>query len=178
MPETDPNINPFGITREEILNLAAQKLADDCTGDSLWDIAKREIKERIDTYVNDTMKSKIDAVLSEEMEKILSSEIAPVNIWGEAVGTPTTIRAALAQKARDFWNVTVNEKGAPSDSWGSKMTKAEWLMKKITGEEFSKAVQQNLTNIVGAFKDALKEQAQKDITEHLNKILVVKSLKD
>lgn len=179
MSDENTTNNPFGITREEILNLAAQKLADehgDC--DYISELAQKTICQRVDEYFKSTVKSKIDTYLAESMEKLVSTEIAPVNIWGEKTGEPTTLRDAMAEKARDYWNVVVNDDGKPSDRWGAKLTRAEWLMKKIAGEEFSAAIKQNLTNIVGAFKDALRDQAQKDIGEHLNKILAVKTKQD
>lgn len=171
--------NPFGITREEILNLAAEKLADQHGDfDDINTLAQKTICQRVDEYFAATVKSKIDTYLAETMHKLVSTEIAPVNIWGEKTGEPTTLRDAMAEKARDYWNVVVNDDGKPSDRWGAKLTRAEWLMKKIVGEEFSAAMKQNLTDIVGTFKDALRIQAQKDIGEHLNKILAVKTKQD
>ena len=47
------------------------------------------------------------------------------------------------------------------------------MYEKIAGEEFNKAIKQNLVNLVGAFKDALSESAVKITKEHINSLIKV-----
>jgi len=173
------NENPFNITREEILNLAATKLADQYADDSdLGDIARKEINARIEKLVKEKLNACVDSALSEEMERILSKEIIPVDIFGDKVGDPTTIRAAIAVRARDYWMEKVDEKGKPDPrGWGTH-PRHEFLFKRIAGEEFDKVVKQNMVDLVGAFKDAMRADAQKRCDEYLNELIKVKSLGD
>lgn len=176
----DDTQNPFGITREDVLNLAAQKLVDRFDDyEELNSLADKLIRESVAKRIADTVPARVEECLRGELERLLATEISPVDIWGAVVGKPTTVRDALTESAKAFWSTKVNHEGKPSDpdrySSDKGKTRAEWIIQKITAEEFSGAIKQNLVNIVAAFKDALREQAQKDIGEHLNKLLVVKS---
>lgn len=157
------------------MELAAKKIADNfCDSEHIESLASTLIKSRVDSLFKETMTPKIDAFLLTEMEKIVSQEIAPINIWGEKAGQPTTIRDALAARAKDFWNQKVDSDGKASDYYGNK-PRHEWLFAKIVNEEFAKAVKQNIVNLVGAFKDALSESANKITKEHIDSLIKVKT---
>lgn len=158
--------NPFNITREEILELAAQKLADSAADyEDLHSSAHREIKERIHAKLF----PKVDEAISAELERLLSSEIAPVNIWGEKVGEPTTIRSALHQRAKDYWSQKVNGDGKPNDGYGGK-PRAEWMFEKIVRDEFTAAIKGNAEEITKAFKAAMKETAMANIAAKVDEL--------
>lgn len=166
--------NPFGITREEVLNLAAQKLVDAYGGDpDLSETAERMIREKVTEAFANRLNRRIDEFLTAEMAKLLGQEIVPVNIWGDREGTPTTIRAELAKRARDFWNVRVDKDGRESSYGGSERSKV--LMGQILKDEFSNAVKENAEVIIAEFKSALKVDATKLVTEHIDKLITVKS---
>lgn len=166
--------NPFGITREDIIELAATKLANEY-GDmeSLSESVNSKVRSRIEEVIKTTLTSKIDAMLTLELEKLLGQEICPVDIYGERTGTPTTIRATLAERARVFWDVKVNSEGR-QESYGGK-PRHEWLFQKIVNEEFTKVVKQNIVNLVGAFKDALSASANAITKEHIDSLIKVKT---
>lgn len=161
---------PFGITREEILELAAVKLADQF-GDAkhLSELAEREIEQRVKSAFESGLQIRIDEFLGSEMEKLLSQEICPVDIWGDKTGSPTTIRAQLAARAKDFWDVKVDQDGK-SQCYGGN-PRHEVLFKKIVKDEFDKAVKENCTEIVAAFKQALKVDAARITSEHIDKLI-------
>src|SRR3990167_6826640 len=116
--------NPFNITREELLELAATKLVDTWADESdLTKTAELIIREKIEKIFASGLKERIDGFLDMEMKKIVGEEIAPVNIWGEREGKPTTIRAELANRAKEFWNVRVNEDGKESSYGGTERSK-------------------------------------------------------
>lgn len=167
--------NPFNITREELLELAAQKLADQFTDeDNLSESVNKRINERIEKVFATGLNQRIDAFLMAEMDKLVRTEICPVDIWGDKAGKPTTIRDSLAIKAHNFWNELVDDKGNPTtSSWGSKK-RHEWLFQKIVGEEFASVVKQNLVNLIVAFKDAVREDAKANIDKHLSELIRVK----
>lgn len=166
--------NPFGITREEVLELAAKKLVDAYGGDpDLSESAERMIRERVKELFESGLKARIDSFLDAEMKKIVGEEIAPVNIWGEREGQPTTIRAELAKRAQNFWNVRVDENGRESSYGGSERSKV--LMQQILKDEFANAVKANADVIVAEFKAALKVDATKLVTEHIDKLITVRT---
>lgn len=186
----NPEQNPWGITREEVLNLAADKLlaaydgrhdTDDGSEYSLHESLLTRLEKMISASLKETMAKEypkgmgniIEARLTEEMERIINTEYVPVNLWGEREGKPTSIRASILERARVYWDTKVSADGRPSDYGGK--PRHEHLFAKLVEEEFAKAVSQNITNIVGALKDALKADAVKTVTEHIDKIIKVKT---
>lgn len=169
------NENPFGITKSEIMDLAANKLADQMSDtEFLEGLVTSKIESRIDELFKSSINAKVDAFLSTEMERILSKEIVPVDIWGESTGEPTTIKAVLAKRAREFWDTKVNSEGKPGDYYSNK-ARHEWLFAKIVQDEFAAAVKQNITNLVGSFKESISASATKIVQEHINQIIQVRT---
>lgn len=167
--------NPFNITRDEIVNLVSQKVYDDFNNDESISVSVSEIvKKRINDEVGAALKQKIDATLTLEIERLMSSEVVPVDIWGDRKGEPTTIRASLVEQARKFWNEMVNSEGKPCSSYGSR-PRHEYIYAKICAEEFSASIKQNVVNIVGAFKDALVSDVTNKAAEHINTLIRVKT---
>lgn len=170
-------LEQLGISKEEIIELAAQKLADEHGDyDYLHSTVEKKINERIEQVFASSINSKIEEFLNAEMERLLSTEICPVNIWGEKTGSPTTLKAALARHAQDFWSATVDNEGKVVER-GAYYGKPrhEYLFSKIVGEEFRKVVEQNITNLVGAFKDSLKTDSAAFISDHIDSIIRVKT---
>jgi hypothetical protein len=163
---------PFDITREEILNLAAQKLVDAYGGDpDIAEQAEDMVRRKVDNlFADENIRKRIDEALTAEMDKLLGQEIHPVNIWGEREGgKPTTIRAQLAERARKFWEVPVNEDGRESPYGGT--PRSEALLKKIVKEKFEDAIKANADVIVSEFKKALLADSTKLVTEHIDRLI-------
>lgn len=165
----------LNITKEDVIELAANKLADSYASDETLDTwVKQRIEQRIKEYFENNLKSKIDAFLASEMERLLNQTINPVDIWGDKTGAPTTIRAELAARAKIFWEVNVDAEGRPS-AYGGEPRHTQ-LMKQIAKGEFEKAVKENAEVIVGAFKVALKADATKLVSEHIDKLINLRGL--
>lgn len=164
------NENPFGITKEEVLNLAAQKLADACAdNEELESIAKEEIRLRVTEHLNSSLNRKMDEFLTAEMTALIQKEIIPVDVFGDKCGNPTTIRAALMERARIFWEVKVDREGKMEHYGGT--PRHEHLMRKILDEEFAKAVKDNATVIVAEFKKAITADCTRIVKEHIDKLI-------
>lgn len=165
---------PFEITKEELLELAAQKLVDEyCEHDTIHSKTVKMIEEKIKNVFESGLKERIELFLTNEMERLVSQEITPVDIWGDKIGSPTTIRAQLAIRAKEFWDVRVNDDGRPAGSYGG-TPRHEHLMKKIMQDEFAKSVKQNADVIVSAFKAALTADATRLVKEHIDNLIKVK----
>jgi hypothetical protein len=161
------------ISREEVLQLAAQRLADDAAGEEyIGDRVQQLITKRVNDAVAQALEGKIEEVLSREMEHILRETITPINIWGERAGAPTTLRDALAERARVFWDVKVDKEGKPSDYHGR--PRHEHLMARLLNEEFTKAIRDNATAMVAAFASAVKADSARITAEHIDKLIQVK----
>jgi len=169
--------NPFGITREELLEMAAQKLADMyAENDDLAASVSAKIEDRIKQLFAETITVRIETFLHAEMERLISMEIRPVDIWGKPTGAPTTIRAQLAARAKEFWDTKVDTDGRPSTY--SKTPRHEQLLRKIVGDEFREAMRQNVVNIAAQFKDAVRDDLKAKVDGYLNEFFRVKSRGD
>ena len=114
----DLNINPADVTE-----LAAKKVADAVLGEhpDLYDMINLRIEETLNSLVSEETKASmlktIDQKFAEETEKVLSEKIIPLDIWGKAVGEPTTIREQIHKRALEYWEERVepdrNNKGLP-----------------------------------------------------------------
>lgn len=163
----------LGITREEVLDLAATKLADSYADDSsLSESVDTMLRERVKELIENGVRNRIDSFLDAEMKRIVAEEIVPVNIWGEREGKPTTIRAELAKRAKEFWNVRVDDSGRESSYGGEERSKR--LMKEVLKDEFAKAIKENAELIIGEFKAALKVDATRLVSEHIDRLINVK----
>jgi predicted transcriptional regulator len=164
------NLSELGIGKDEILDLAATKLADEF-GDAreIYERAAKVLRERIEEVVKTRVVFTVEATLFSEMEKIMREKVTPVDIWGEKTGEPTTIRAQLADKALVFWETKVSEDGKPTSYGGS--TRAEQVMRKVAQEEFQKALRGSVSEVVVAFKASLKQGMAKSIEDHINHLI-------
>jgi hypothetical protein len=169
----NPETNLLGFTPEQLLDLAAEKVADqylDREGVT-WRV-EQVLEARVKDAVGKGLNEKIDALLTAEMEKILGEEIVPMNIWGERQGSPTTIRNQIAERARTFWEERVNKDGK-LETYGGQ-PRHEHLIRKIVNEEFSAAIKQNVVAVVSAMKIAAKAHAEQITNEALDNLIKVK----
>ena len=135
-----------------------------------------EIERLVSESLANSLNSRIEKTLNEIMQRALDTEMSPVNVWGEREGTPTTLRAALHDRARTFWQEKVNSNGERA-SYGGK-PRYEYVLSIITEQEFNTAVKQNIANIAGAIKDAMRADFYKAVDTQLNDFFNVKSLGD
>ena len=163
--------NPFGITRDEILNLAAQKIID-AHDESPWDMIRETVQSMVKAQVDPILRSAIDDAMRAEIEHILSAKITPVDMWGDKTGPETTIREQLAKKARQFWDEKVDAKGALSSYGGE--PRHTWVVRQVLKEEFDQAVKTNAADVVKEFAAALKTRGSELVAEHITKLVNVR----
>lgn len=165
--------NAFGITREEILNLAATKLIDEAfSDDDTSDIVRETVRSMVTQRVKDTLPSLIQSALNAELSAVLTSKITPVDIWGERAGEPTTIRDQLVKKALTFWDTKVDKDGKESGWHGE--PRHQHLVRQVMKEEFENAVKNNAAAVVAAFGQALQASGKALVEEHIKKLVNVK----
>ena len=164
------DLKALGITSEDILERAAQKLADDVADfDHTQSRVDEIVSNRINKIIEEKLESRIEQVLSDAMSNILDEEVTPRNIWGEKQGEPTTIRAALSERAKEFWNVKVDAKGKPTGAYGGK-PRHEWMMQESVKKEFDNAIKQNINEIVAGFKEAMRKDAGEWLGKYIQNI--------
>lgn len=165
--------NPFGITRDEILNLAVQKLIEEAFHDDHVDeLVSTTIRSRVLEITKDSLPEIINKFLSEELNRIATAPVTPQNIWGEKAGEPSTIRDQLHKRALTFWEERVDGQGKVTSYGG--YPRHEHLVRQCLQEEFSNAVKTNAAAVVVEFANALKAQGSKLVADHITKLVNVK----
>lgn len=163
-------LTALGITKEELLDAAAQKLCDQFhdSGD-LYNRFEQEIHDRVHKVTGTQLEDIVTTKITEATEKILDETVQPRNIWGDKEGEPTTIRAALSEKARDFWMEKVDKDGKRTGSYGNK-PRFEYLVQDYLKKEFEAAMAENITAIVQGFREAMTKEAGVWLGEHIAKV--------
>lgn len=169
------------IDQEAVLDLAAEKVAKAILGEDI-DLGQM-LEDRIEAFVQSTitdearasMVEKIDAALHAEVEKVLSAEIVPVDIWGEGLGEPTTIRQQLHKRCMTFWEERVEpDRNNPgryrATSYGGK-PRHQHVFQSVCQEAFDKAMQDNVAVMVKAFRDAIVKDTQRAVADNIDKLI-------
>lgn len=171
----------FDINPKDVLELAAQKVADRVLGDygDLSEFAESRIEDEISKVITDELRKSlaetIDAKLTAELEEILKREIVPVDLWGEAAGVPTTLRDQLYKRALHYWDEKVepdrNSRGRYRVTSYGGQPRHKVVFKDVVQEAFENAMRANITELVKSFRDALKQDAYKAAVEHIDKVI-------
>ncbi len=149
----------FKIDKKELLELAATKLAEMHYNEQQdYDWIKKYVNKEVYDLLNKRVNAAIDKSLSDLMPEILNTKVSPVNIWGEKSGEAKTIKDLLHEKAKNYWDETVDEKGKPCGGYSSsKITRSQFLMGEQLKEEFNNAITKNIQSVIAAMKDSLQE---------------------
>ncbi|KPM58078.1 hypothetical protein HB13667_28595 [Pseudomonas putida] len=170
------NINEESLKTAIVAQVADQLLSEDTDLSSLVD---KEIKKRIDKIFDERVTAQIQKAIDETINGSFEREYRRVNQWGDQEGTSTTLRKELEKTVTAYWNGKVNPgDGKPATSDYNSVTRAQWLMTKICAEDFSKEMQQHVTNVTGSLKDGLRKQMANQMDVLLNNLFKVRSLQD
>ena len=170
-------LNALGVTQEELLKLAVEKLADMMADqEDMYDKTQEEISRRLDKLFAKRIDAALNDFLKEELDRLVSATVTPTDIWGEKIGEPTTIRDALIAKAKDYWATKVDSNGDPAkNNYGRSQPRSEWLMSKLLQTEFDAVVKQNIVNVLGALKESMREDIAKKTSAVLDELIRVKT---
>lgn len=163
--------NPFGITRDEVLNLCAEKIlaqADEDIHDAIFSLVRERVNDKIGRYVQDA----ITDTLNKEMERILTSPITPVNIWGETAGKPTNIRDQLLQRAKLFFEESVDGDLRPAHYGGR--PRYQRIYENLAQQEFNKAIATHVTEIAVSVKSCVRDNLWQALNSALNEKFAIR----
>lgn len=140
------------------------------------------VSTAVETRINKLFAEKADAQIASAIDAAISNgfdrEYQLVTAWGAREGEKTTIRAELEKTISGYWNTTVDSNGKPSDSYGNKTTRAEWVMMKIVADDFKGDMKQHVVNLGGALKDGLRSQLHETVNTLLSDVFKVNSADD
>ncbi len=163
-------LEELGITKEDLIDRVIERLIERLdTEDEFFTTLSDRARDLVHETLSNKINAAVDARLGDEMTTILAEKIVPVNAWGERAGEETTLMDAFRSKAREFWDVSVDKDGKPT-RWGG-IPRHEHIMQKVLKDEFAKAVRDNATEIVTAFKAAVKGNISSMVNEHIEKLI-------
>lgn len=170
------NINEEALKTAIVAQVTDQLLRED---EDLSGLVAKEVKKRIDKIFDERVTAQIQKAIDETINGSFEREYRRVNQWGDQEGPSTTLRKELEKTVTAYWNGKVNPgDGKPATSDYNSVTRAQWLMTKICAEDFSKEMQQSVTNVTGALKDGLRKQMASQMDSLLNDLFKVRSLQD
>jgi len=140
------------------------------------------LKGAVETRLNKLFAEKADAAIATAIETALDDgfnrEFVRVTPWGDKQGAPTTIRKELETLISGFWQQKVDKQGKPvTDSYNS-ITRAEYQMTRIAGEDFIKNLEQHLIGSAAQMKDGLRAELRGRVDTMLGNLFHVKSAQD
>lgn len=172
----DLNIDP-----KDVLELAAQKVADAVLAEypDLFDTVSTRIEAEINSVITDEFRTSlaetVDRQLAAETEKVLQQEIVPVDIWGEGKGEPTTIREQIHKRALEYWEERVepdrNNRGMYRKASYGGQPRHKLVFQDVAKAAFDEAIKENVTEMVKAFRDAMRKDAYKVVSKRIDSII-------
>lgn len=149
--------------QEQVFDAIVRTAAGSVT-DGLVHEIRKEVRERV-TGV-------IDAQINNIVADLLAKEFTPVDAFGEASGTPTTIRAILSKKAETFLQEKVDSQGRAVDrnSYTATTTRSQWLLGQMYGEAINSQAKADIKRIA--------EEAKAKAHESVARLLVATLAKD
>lgn len=170
----------LNINEEDLKAAIVTRAAEDLVNDEhLSGLVAKEVKARVDKIFIDRAEAQIAAAIDDAIKAGFEREYQRVSPWGEPTGPKTSIQKELDKLVSGYWNARVDTHGKPTEnSYGTSMTRAEFLMTKICAQDFSEAMKQSALNVTGALKDGLRNQMAKHMDDLLGELFRVRSLQD
>ena len=172
---------PITVDTDQIIAIAAQRAADEVIdNERLFESVTNKINERLDKLWSERLKAAVSAQVDNAIKEGFDYEFRAVDTFGKPTGEPTTIRKRLDQMVRDYWEQTVDQSGKATarTSYGTNMTRAEWVMMQICGEDFSKTLKQEVVNVTAGLKDGLRAELRGWVDRSLGELFHVRSADD
>lgn len=137
-----------------------------------------QVKERIDNIFINTCNAQIEKAIQEAIDAGFEREYVKTTSFGTPAGAPTTLARELEKMVTSYWDQKVDSRGAPTDGYGAKMTRAEFVMGQMMAKDFNDSIKQMIVNAGGALKDSLRDSLYGSVNEALSSVLKVNSLGD
>lgn len=157
-------LQELGITREDILDKAAEKLLDRI---SIEEDLAHSIKRAVSQQLVDAAKGKIETLLNDAIGELIDTPFTPVDEWGEPTRKQsTTLRKLVKERAIGFLAEKVDRDGKTT-SYNSVGSRGEWMARKAAESAIDFECKKELTAAVEAAKADIKKRVADHITEIL-----------
>lgn len=127
------------------------------------------LRKQVLEAVNAEVQRRLDAVLAERVEELLTKPIQKRDAFGNAEGPATNLLDIVASAGTLFLTETVDESGKPGRdaySFNRYKTRAEWLVSKVVLANLSKEIQAEAASI----REGVVKRAKAAVAELLTKV--------
>ena len=163
----------------KIMEAVVEKVVDEFvrTEGDLYSEVEKRINKKIDALFLKSVEPRIQQEIDKALTDCFHREYQKRSAWGEAEGQPTTISKELEKLMGDFWSEKVNAStGTPASYNG--ITRAEYAMAKVLGEDFNKTIKAHLVQSAAGLKDGLRNVLRAEIDTMLGNLFHVRSGQD
>lgn len=157
-----------------VTEVAAKMISDE----ELYARAKTDISAKVSKLWETLVEARIRTEVEASIAKGFDHEYQRVDTFGLPRGEKTTIRAELEKLIAGYWNAPVDKSGKPSDGYGTKLTRAEWLMTQMVAADFQGEMKQHVVNLGGSLKDKLRAELHDTVNKLLSEVFHVRSAED
>ena len=161
-----------------ITEAVVERIVDNFMRDEndLWSAVEKKINKKIDALFVASVQPKIQAELDRALGDAFNREYQKTTAWGEPEGEKTSINKELQRLMTDYWAVKVDKAGKETSYGG--ITRAEWTMAKVTGDDFKAHTERYMIQAAAWLKDGFREQLRAQIDVMLGNLFHVKSAQD
>jgi hypothetical protein len=142
------------------------------------DMLAKAVEKHINNVFAECAEKQIADAVNAAIQAGFDHEYCRVNSFGQRSGQPTTIRKELEKMIAGYWDAKVDKHGKPSDGYGEKTTRAEWIMMQLVASDFKGEMKQHVVDVAGGLKDGLRKTLHETINELLSGVFHVRSKDD
>lgn len=157
-------LNDIGITKEDVIDRAAEKLIDGFDED--YGDLRTQIVLAVKTEMVKRAESQIDSILEASLADLLDTDFQPIDEWGDKKGSKTTLRKLVKEKSMAYLKAKVDENGKES-TYRAAETRANWLAKKAAKDAIDYETRKEIEKAVDTAKSEIKQIVAKHITERI-----------
>lgn len=160
------DLGSIGITKDDIIDKAAEKLIEQMDSDGCLEDALRN--KVIDQCLHEA-RQRIETVVSSVAESLVDTPYNPVDEWGRpARREPTTIRDLISEKMMRVMEEKVDSSGR-SGGYEAKTPRAEWIIKKIVDESLNHEAKTAITKAVSEARSQVQAKVAAFLAEQILK---------
>lgn len=170
-------IEDLGLTKEELLDVLAQKIIDKSELDdydyreSIIEKAEKNMQKMIQEAVKDSVENIGDEVVKPRIDELVEGHcIQRTTSYGEAIGEEMTFKEFLIQCAQDYMAAPVDSSGQTKKessytSWRQSSNRLSFLIDKKIGDAIRFGVDAALKDIKSDLGKALSDQIKVSVNK-------------
>ena len=124
-----------------------------------------QIRREVQAKVGLAIEAQVNAIVGDALTKVFT----PVDEFGDPKGEPTTVKAILSKKAKSFLEEKVDMYGKTGNTYGSRQSRAEYLVGKLFEEALDHAAKREIETIAKQAKEKVHVKVAELIVSQIQK---------